>query len=285
MPDHKADIDVIPERRDVPALQKGLRVLELLADEGPLSLAEVQRGSGLNKTMAFRVLRALTDLGYVEHDNARHRYQLGLRLLALGSAVSRRLDIVEIARPHLVRLRDEFGETVNLGVLSDGAVVYLGMQEGQLGLRMSARLGSRDPIHSTSLGKAMLAYLPRARQRELIAAARLDAHTQTTIVEPELLEQELERTRARGYALDDEENEVGARCVGVPILDSNSRPIAGLSVSGPAARVSKEDAGEIAIRLWAASAQISRAMGYEPGGAGERPLRREEVLRDVRLAG
>ena len=253
---------------DVPALRKGLVVLELLAARGPLTMAELGRASGLNRTMIFRLLRALDEMGYVAHDAVRRHYGLGLRLLELGSAVAARLDLVTVARPLLAELREETQETVNLGVLDGNEIVYVAMMESPLGLRMSARLGSRDPIHSTSLGKAVLAFLPAPERAALVASLpSLPCLTPHTIVDAAALEIDLARTRERAYALDDEENEPGARCVGVPVLDSEGRPLAGLSVSGPVGRIDPARADWIASRLWQASRELSRRMGQAPGGA------------------
>ncbi|MFN8592758.1 MAG: IclR family transcriptional regulator [Thermomicrobiales bacterium] len=247
---------------DVPALRKGLALLDLLAARGPLSMAELQRASGLNRTMTYRLLRALGETGYVCHDAATRRYALGLRLLQLGAAVTARLEIATVARPLLAELREETQETVNCGLLDGNEIVYVAMLESPLGLRMAARLGGRDPAHSTSLGKAMLAFLP-AEERERIVTSLLPlrALTPATIADPATLARDLSLTRERGYALDDQENESGARCVGVPVLDSAGRPLAGLSVSGPAARIDPERAAWLAARLWRASRELSRRLG------------------------
>ena len=127
-------------RHEAPALRKGLQVLTTLGADAPLSMAEIQRRTGLNKTMTFRVLRTLADQGFVEQDPTTRAWSLGLRLLELGSLVATRQNLVAVSQPLLVQLRERFEETVNLGVLRDDRVVYLAMAEGGHGLRMSARL-------------------------------------------------------------------------------------------------------------------------------------------------
>ena len=252
-----------PPGTDVPALRKGRLVLELLADGGALTMAEVQQRGGLNKTMAFRILRALREHGLVQRDTASHRYSLSLKVLALGGVVAARLDVVSVSRPLLEDLRLEFQETINLGVMDDGHVVYAAMVESsRRGLRMSSHLGGRDHLHSTSIGKAMLAFLPEERLEAMLATVprpRLTPRTITDLVE---LRAELTRTRQRGYAIDNEENEIGARCVGVPILDSKGVPLAGLSVSGPSNRIDDARIGIMALGLWQASTEISRRLGH-----------------------
>lgn len=252
---------------DVPALRKGLALLDLLRVHGALTMLDVQRLSGLNRTMTFRLLRALVESGYVAHDPDRHHYTLGLRLLELGAAVTERLDLATLGRPLLVALREETRETVNLGVLEGSEIVYVAMEEGPLGLRMSARPGGRDQLHSTSLGKAILAFLSDEERAGIIASlGPLPRLTGNTITVVAALQRDLALVRSRGYALDDEENEIGARCVGVPVLDGAERPLAGLSVSGPVGRIDLARAERIAALLWEASRELSRRMGQSPFG-------------------
>ena len=266
-----SDLDEAVQHSDVPALRKGLAVLEVLLAAETLSMIEVQRRAGLNKTMAFRILRTLVETGYVAHDPEARRYSLGLRLLEFSSAVTSRLDIVTVSQPLITDLWEAFDETVNLGLLRDQRIAYVAMIESRQGLRMSARAGSRDPLHSTSLGKAILAFLPDPRRDSLIASSLpLARITPKTITEQPALLDELELTRARGYAIDDEENETGAICVGAPILNGDGEAFAGLSISGPVSRIDRRQVELFAARLIAACGDISRRMGQrgaEPAAA------------------
>lgn len=249
---------------DVPALRKGLAVLELLASDGSLTLAEIQRRGALNKTMTFRLMRVLRETGYVDHDAIAHRYSLALKLLKLGGAVASRLDIIAIGQPHLDALRLEYGETTNLGVMDDRCVVYLAMSESnRSGLRMASRVGSQDHLHSTSIGKAILAFLPGPERADLLAVLDRPPVTSKTITDVDELDAELERTRRRGFAIDDEENELGARCVGVPILDRDGRPIVAISISGPVGRVGGHLLSSMADRLWTCSRDVSARLGLD----------------------
>jgi IclR family acetate operon transcriptional repressor len=250
-----------------------LAVLELLATDGPLSLAEIQRRGALNKTMTFRLIRVLREMGYVRHDVESHRYSLALKLLKLGGVVAARLDIVSAGQPLLDELRVEFGETANLGVMDDGHVVYLAMAESsRLGLRMASHVGGHGCLHSTSIGKAMLAFLPEPEREAELASLDLLPVTPKTIVDLDELRDELARTRLRGYAIDNEENEIGARCAGVPVLDGDGSPLAAISLSGPTARIDDDALGAMAERLWEASREISSRLGHE-AAAGISPPR------------
>jgi IclR family acetate operon transcriptional repressor len=254
---------------DVPSLRKGLALLDLLASRGGLTMSEIQAATGLNKTMTFRLLRLLHELGYVERNPSNRHYELGLKLLHLGNVVSSRLDIISISKPVIDELVRLFDETVNLGILEDHAIIYVAMAERPHGLRMGAAPGSLEPVHSTSIGKVILAFLPRERCEAVVSKNRpLRRLTPYTIVDEDELRRELNQIRTKGYAIDHQENELGACCVGVPVLDGSGRSIAGLSVSGPCARLSDERIEALTERLWAASREISRRLGHSPNGEG-----------------
>lgn len=246
----------------VPALRKGLALLELLAKEGPLSLAQVERASGLNRTMSYRLLRVMGELGYIEHDDEQHTYGLGLRVLELGSAVAERLNFAEIAWPSLVSLREEMQETVTLGVVSGSDVVYLGSFDSQRAPIVAFQPGAHDPLHATAIGKAILAFdCPNASTLKVASLARLTRKTPKTIDDPGALAFELRRTRTRGYALEDEENRLGTRAVAAPVLSASGRPLAALAIAGPIERVDLRQADAIAERLWLASREMTGRMG------------------------
>ena len=146
---------------DVAVLQKALDLLELITEAGDLGLAELSGRTGASKASSFRVLTTLARRGYVTKDPVTRRYAPGPRLIALSFANVSKLQLVPRARPVLEELRDTFGETVNLGILADHDVLYLDIAESARSLRMSSQAGARDRLHSTSLGKAILAALPQ----------------------------------------------------------------------------------------------------------------------------
>jgi DNA-binding IclR family transcriptional regulator len=246
-------------------LRKGLALLELLAEHGPLSLAQVERLSGLNRTMSYRLLRVMSELGYVRHDPVRHQYELGTRLLGLGAITSQRLNLAEIAWPFLDALREETQETIALGVLAGNQVVYLGMVNGAPGTDLSVRFAGRDAPHATSIGKAILAFLPEDVRRPKVDSLQpLPSVTPWTIVDVATLEDDLARTRERGYALEDEENAIGARGIGVPVLDADGLPVAAVGLAGPVDRVDLARADRTASWLWRVSREMSRRIEHAP---------------------
>lgn len=249
----------------VPALRKGLALLELLAEYGPLTLAQVERVSGLNRTMSYRLLRVMGELGYVEHDPVRHHYELGFRLMGLGAAAANRLHLAEIAWPYLSAIPREPHETVSLAILAGNRVVYLGVLRGAPGGEFASGFGGSGVAHATAAGKAMLAFLPEARLSP--AVARTDTavpRAPRTIADGAALQQELTRTRDRGYAIEDEEDQAGVGAVGVPILDARGYPIAALSLAAPIGQIDLAHADRIAARLWQSSREMSRRFEQAP---------------------
>ena len=256
--------------RDVPdysiaVLDRALDLLEALAEApagAPLGVSEVARRAGVTKSAAFRILSNLERRGYVDKDPTSSRYTLGAHLAYLGERSLGAIDLRGAARPALEELRRRFGETVNLGVREGSDVVYVDMIESAHGLRMAARVGGRDHLHSTALGKAILAFLPSAERDDLLhVPGGLPARTERTITDPVSLGAELERVRARGVAEDRDENEVGARCLAAPIFDHRGAVAGAISVSAPDSRLDDARAAEVAVTVIEQAAAVSQRLG------------------------
>ncbi|HMN28321.1 MAG TPA: IclR family transcriptional regulator [Caldilineaceae bacterium] len=244
----------------VKPVDKALQVLTLLAEAGrDLSLKDVCIRTGLPKTTAFRYLYTLATHGYVTHDGNADLYRLGPRSWQLGQSAGQFGRLLEVALPLMETLRDRFDETVNLGVLNHTNVVYLGMVESRRTLRMQAQIGSHDPAYATSLGKAILAFLP-SEQWLTHLPARLTPRTDHTLLTRPALRQDLELTRQRGYALDQGENEEGACCIGAPIFDHYNRVIAAVSVSAPSSRLPTSRIEEVANVVIQTAGKIAAAL-------------------------
>ena len=256
--------------RDAPdysiaALDRALDLLEALAEApagAPLGVSEVARRAGVTKSAAFRILANLERRGYVAKDPVSARYTLGTQLVYLGERSLGAIDLRSAARPALEALQRRFGETVNLGVREGTEVVYVDMIESSHGLRMAARVGGRDYLHSTALGKAILAFLPAAeRDRLLRLSGELPARTERTITDPVKLRAELERVRERGIAEDRDENEVGARCLGAPIFDHRGLVAGAISLSAPDSRLDDARSAEVATAVREEAAAVTRRLG------------------------
>lgn len=246
----------------VKPVYKALQVLQCLGEERrEMALSEVCYKVGMPKTTTFRYLQTLCACGFVTHDPDTDLYRVGLRLWSLGQMAGEALQLRELALPSMRELRDRFNETVNLAVLDGREIVYLDMVESRRSLRMQAQLGGRDPVHSTALGKAMLAFLPEERWGEHLPA-RLSPRTEASHHSLAALRDDLRRTRERGYGLDDGENEEGVRCIGAPILDRDGHVVAAVSLSAPAARMGDRVLPEAAASVVATAAAISRRLGH-----------------------
>lgn len=255
----------------IAVVERTLDLLEVLAEAGtPLGVSEMARGIGATKSAVFRLLVNLERRGYVVRDPISSKYQLGGELVRLGQRALESSDIRSRARPVLEALHHRFNETVNLGVFADALVAYVDMIESDQGLRMAARVGVTDQMHSTSLGKAILSFLP-ALEQERILARPLVRRTALTITDPEALRAELLTIRRIGVAEDRGENEVGARCFGAPIFDHQGQVVAAVSVASPQSRVDDERGLQISQAVRDAAADITERLG------GRWPIERDWI--------
>lgn len=229
----------------VQSVERAFQLLEALADAGGVAtLSELSASSGLPMPTIHRLVRTLAQQGYVRQDSAR-RYTLGPRLIRLGETAGRLLG--SWARPYLAELMEATGETANLAVLEGGEVVYVGQVQSRRSMRMFTEVGRRVQPHCTGVGKALLAQLPEDEARAVLGPDPLPAHTSYTVTDPRLLLEQLAEARERGYVVDDQEQEIGVRCIAVSVPGAPT-PTA-LSVSGPEARIRalEEQAGSASL--------------------------------------
>lgn len=242
------------------SLVRAISILEILGESDvPLSLAELSRRMQIHKSTAHRSLMVLERMALIERTSG-NRFRLGMKLYELGTRAVQQVDLRSRIRPYFQRLSVQLGETVHLGVLQRATVVYLDKAEPHRHICMSSKTGSTNPAHCTSLGKAMLAYLPQEQVEDIVSRISFVRYTPKTICSRDELMRALDRVRHRGFAVDDEEIEMGVRCVGAPIFDENNVPVAALSMSGPTARIRTNNASLIADRLVRCCAEISASL-------------------------
>lgn len=250
----------------ISAVEKTMHILESLASEGAgATLAQLSTTLGMPKPTLFRYLTTLQEMGYVQKDPSTDGYTLGLKAFELGNLAMPQRTVREIALPEMHSLLDRFSETVNLGIMDRGQVLYLEILESPQAMKMSARVGSRDYAHATSLGKAMLAFMPDEEVETIVQVHGLPARTEKTITTFTEFRQELVSVRRRGYAIDTGENEPTARCVGAPIFDRFGQVAAAMSLSGPAHRLSDQQVEAVGRALTQAASRISQRIGYSEG--------------------
>jgi IclR family acetate operon transcriptional repressor len=243
---------------------KAFAILDLLASkhEGGISLSDVSDTLNNSKSTSHRYLTTLEELGVVVRDEVDHFY-LGPKLIELTGIFLSKLDLRNEGEPFLERLSLQTQETTHLAIPSGTDVIYIAKVDSSHSIRMASHIGARSPMYCTSLGKAILAYYPVERVEE-IAQRGLHSRTQFTISTIEALHAELIQVRTQGFAIDNQENEEGVRCVGAPIFDYSRKVIGAISVSGPANRIT-EDRFDLLGSLTAdAATRISKSMGFQP---------------------
>ena len=242
---------------------KALEIIEYMAlnDNEPMRLGDLAQGLKMNASTVLRYLTALADCGYVQQSPKTLRYSLTLKLCSLAGRISANVELYNIALPYMKQASAVFGESCCIGVERDASVVYLGVVEGPAQMRITQRIGSRAPMYCTGIGKLLLTeYDPAAVRR--LADAGMTPFTEHTLDSSEALLAQVEAARTQGYAIDNEECEIGMRCVAVPVYNYTGHIIAGMSVTGPAVRMSMEIIAEKLPQFKGIAAALSRDLGY-----------------------
>ncbi len=253
-----------PAAKPIQAVERAIAILRAFTNQEPeLSVTELSQKLHLPKSTVSRILQTLAQAELVSRNQETGRYRLDVGVLALAENVLGKADLRQIARPYLRALANTLGETASLSVLESNGVVNLELAVGEQRLVMRVGwVGRRMPAHAVSAGKAMLAFLPE-QERETFLELPLQPVTEHTITDLERFQKELEEVRRRGYALAMEELEEGLHAISAPIRDRTGRPVAAVSISGPAYRLTVERMRQIAPRVIATANQISRALGFE----------------------
>lgn len=242
------------------ALDKGLTTVEFLADHPNLTVTEISRALQMDRSTCNRFLLTLRDLGYISVDN-RGRYHPTLKVFEIGNKIAEIVEIRPPARAYMKKLAESFNETVNLGRLDGHDVVTIDVVSGQEVIRFDAPIGSRSPIHTMAMGKAILTFRPMEEQDAYIESCDFKPITPNTITDRKKFRQELSKIHERGYAVDNEEWDLNMRCVAVPVFDFTEFPSHAISVSGPSTRLTDEKVNKIVPGLIDAGRLLSRELG------------------------
>ncbi len=242
----------------VPALDRALTVLECLAQSRRgYSVSELSRRLALPKSSVHLILRTLERRGYLQRQAAGGRYRFGMKLVALGRQALEGVELRDEARPALAALARTTGLTAQVGILERSEIVIIDRVESASPIRVVSWVGRRMHVNSTAVGKALIAFLPPADFDAQVHGATLPRSNEHTIATLPELERELERVRQQGYAVCDEEDEIGVRSVGAPILDRQGRAIAAISVAGTTGQVPPERLAELGEAVRAAATEIA----------------------------
>ena len=251
--------------QQVQSLVRALSILNALAesDDG-MTLTEIAQQVNLPPSTAHRLLTTMQHERFVSFDSERTLWFVGVQAFSVGNAFTKNRNLSQIARPYMRALMEDSGETVNLAVPDSGEVIFLSQVECRKMMRALVTPGRRALMHCSGVGKALLAFLPDEELRAVVLQHGLPKITERTLITQAALEQDLERIRQRGYALDDEEHAVGLRCVAGIVRDETGQPIAALSLSGPVARIPNDHIEQLGLKVRRVCADLSREYGGKP---------------------
>lgn len=249
----------------VQSVERTFLIIEILANNPKgLGLLEISKLAGLHKSTAHRLLSCLIQMGYAAQDSMTGAYKLSFKLFALSSRMVEGMDILSVCRPHLDRLSTLSEEAVHLVIPSETSIVYIYKVDAvnKNAVRMSSRVGLSIPMYCTGCGKALLAQMTSDEVHKIWEHSPVRALTPNTLVTLPDLEHQLEEIRRTGYAVDNEENETGVRCLAVAINDFNGRPLAAFSISAPIARMNPARMEAICDLALSTRRDIVRSLGY-----------------------
>ncbi|WP_330277892.1 IclR family transcriptional regulator [Lentzea sp. NBC_00516] len=247
----------------VQSVDRAISVLELLA-QGEAGITEIAGELGVHKSTVSRLVSVLESRGLVEQLGERGKYAIGFGVVRLAGAATGRMDLTKLGQPVCQTLADSFGETVNIAVHDAGVAINITQARGSAAISAVNWIGQRTPLHATSSGKILLAYLPSDERRRLVSLP-LDAYTEHTLVEAARLLSELEEVASQGYAACFEELELGLHAVAVPVRGHRGEVVAAMSASGPSYRLSRERVDQIVTTMSSAAAGLSAQLGYFAG--------------------
>ncbi|WP_129115433.1 HTH-type transcriptional regulator XacR [Halegenticoccus tardaugens] len=248
-------------KHPVRTTEKTLALVEALMEEGPCGVTELAQNLDMGKSAVHNHLTTLRKHGYVLKTG--DEYRVGLKFLEIGGCTRKSMEFYQVAEPEVKSLAAETGELANLLVEEQGLGVYLMRSKGEQAVNLDTYAGLRTYLHTTALGKAILAYLPESRVDEIIDQRGLEPITSKSIETRDELFETLEAVRERGYAIDDGERLEGLRCIAAPVKTSSGTVLGSISVSAPASRVSDDDLhGELADRVLSAANVVELNINY-----------------------
>lgn len=254
------DIDKQPD--SVSSVLKVFGILRALGEEQEIGISELAQQVMMSKSTVYRFLQTMKTLGYVTQEGDSDKYSLTMKLFELGSKSLQNVDVIRYANIQMREISRQTKEAIHLGALDDDCIIYIHKIDSMYNLRMYSRIGRRNPIHTTAIGKVLLAWSEPQELQDVLSKITFTRSTDKTITSVEDFMPVLEKAKQQGYAEDIEEQEDGLRCIAVPIFDRFGVVIVGLSISFPTIRFSEENKADIVNMLHEAARNISSQMGY-----------------------
>ncbi|GKY89215.1 HTH-type transcriptional regulator BhcR [Sinisalibacter aestuarii] len=253
--------DAKPAQNTIKSLDRAMEVFEFLSEAQGKALTAIAEEMAQSPATIYRILTTLEGRGLVEFDQDEQLWHIGPRAFVIGARFLRRTSLVERARPILRKLMEDTGETANLGFEKEGSVLFVSQVETHANIRAFFPPGTLSPMHSSGIGKALLAEMDGDRLNRFLDSAPLDAFTDRTITNPADLRADLEAVRRRGYAIDNEEKNPGMRCIAAPVFDVGGEAVAGISVSGPTSRIGLDELARLSRPVMEAARELTLAIG------------------------
>lgn len=250
-------------KNPVQSAERIFQVMEMLADNGEMGLMEISAALGLHKSTVHRLLMSLIYMGYAKQDEVTQKYMLSYKVVNMASKILDRMDILQVARPYMERLSDLSGEAVHLVQREGSNILYIYKTEAKVGtIRMVSHVGMVHPMYCSGVGKAIMATLPENEVKQIWNESVIEKKTDKTIVDFARMLEVLEEAKANGYALDDEENEKGVRCIAACLRGYQKEVKYAFSISGPTSRMTRERVKELSVDVLKVQEELSRELGY-----------------------
>ncbi|MCB2294761.1 IclR family transcriptional regulator [Clostridium algoriphilum] len=246
--------------KTIQSIDRAVLVMEYISKNQNCRLIDMSNYFNLKKSTLHGILSTLKYHGLINKDSVSTKYTLGSKVFELGKLYEDNLSIKKIAKPYLIKLVQDFSETVHLGVLNNLTVLYIDKEESPHSLRMTSKVGTTDPLLTTAIGKAILAYLPDDKLNYIVKTSKSNELTDYSISEKSRLLDELSIIRKKGFSLDLEELELGLNCISTPIKNSINESIAAISISIPSIRFNKIILANMRKELLIISNEISQKL-------------------------
>ena len=246
----------------VSSVLKVFNLLQALGDEGTLGISELSQRLMMSKATTYRFLQTMKTLGYVAQEEDTDKYSLTIKLFELGAMSLKEVDLIALADKEMRVISAQTNEALHLGQLDEDAIVYIHKIDSNYDLRMQSRIGRRNPLYSTAIGKVLLSGLPDDQVRRVLADVTFVKHTEKTHESTAELLKELTQVRQQHYAEDIEEQETGLHCIAAPVYDRFGHVIAGLSMSFPTIRFDTALKAQYIEMLHQAGRRVSEGLGY-----------------------
>lgn len=249
-------------KNPIQSAERIFQVMEMLAHQGEMGLMEISAALGLHKSTVHRLLMSLIFMGYAKQDETTQKYMLSYKVVHMAGKILDRMDILQIAKPYLKRLSDISGEAVHLVQREGNNILYIYKIEAKIGaIRMVSHVGMIHPMYCSGVGKAIMAALPAEEIKQIWKDSSIEKRTERTITDFEEMRIVLEKIKKCGYALDDEENEEGVRCIAACLRDYHNEVKYAFSISGPSGRMTRERINELSADVKRVQEELSRELG------------------------